>query len=97
MGGSTSSYAAAGIAFEFIGARKPPHPATECFHKVAIPSMEKKFLSVTKFEGPYPSSRSISHMHNLPTTYTKHLVDLYVHGRNVIKMTIKYRVSTKEL
>jgi hypothetical protein len=28
MGGPTSSYAAAGIALEFIGAHKPPHPAT---------------------------------------------------------------------
>jgi hypothetical protein len=33
MGGSTSSYAAAGIALEFIGAHKPPHPATKCFRQ----------------------------------------------------------------
>jgi hypothetical protein len=30
MGGPTSSYAAAGIALEFIGAHKPPHPAGKC-------------------------------------------------------------------
>jgi hypothetical protein len=29
MGGPTSSYAAADIALEFIGAHKPPHPATK--------------------------------------------------------------------
>jgi hypothetical protein len=33
MGGPTSSYAAAGIALEFIGAHKPPHPAAECFRQ----------------------------------------------------------------
>jgi hypothetical protein len=33
MGGPTSSYAAADIALEFIGAHKPPHPATECFQQ----------------------------------------------------------------
>jgi hypothetical protein len=31
MGGPTCSYAASGIALEFIGAHKPPHPATKCF------------------------------------------------------------------
>jgi hypothetical protein len=31
MGGPTSSYAAAGIALEFIGAHMPPHPTTKCF------------------------------------------------------------------
>jgi hypothetical protein len=31
MGGPTSSYAAASIALQFIGAHKPPHPATKCF------------------------------------------------------------------
>jgi hypothetical protein len=30
MGGPTSSYAAAGIALEFTGAHKLPHPATKC-------------------------------------------------------------------
>jgi hypothetical protein len=33
MGGPTSSYAAAGIALEFIGAHKPPQPATKCFRQ----------------------------------------------------------------
>jgi hypothetical protein len=33
MGGPTSSYAAAGIALESIGAHKPPHPATKCFRQ----------------------------------------------------------------
>jgi hypothetical protein len=33
MGDPTSSYAAAGIAFGFISARKPPHPATKCFRQ----------------------------------------------------------------
>jgi hypothetical protein len=33
MGGHTSSYAAAGIALEFIGAHKPPNPATKFFHQ----------------------------------------------------------------
>jgi hypothetical protein len=33
MGGPTSSYAAASIALEFIGAHKPPHPATKCFQQ----------------------------------------------------------------
>jgi hypothetical protein len=33
MGGPTSSYAAARIALEFIGAHKPPHPATKCFQQ----------------------------------------------------------------
>jgi hypothetical protein len=33
MAGPTSSYAAAGIALEFIGAHKPPHPATKCFRQ----------------------------------------------------------------
>jgi hypothetical protein len=37
-GGPTNSYAAAGIALEFIGAHKPPRPATKCFGKVEIPS-----------------------------------------------------------
>jgi hypothetical protein len=32
-GGPTSSYAAAGIALEFIVAHKPPHPATNCFRQ----------------------------------------------------------------
>jgi len=31
MGGPTSSYSTTGIASEFIGAHKPPHPATKCF------------------------------------------------------------------
>jgi hypothetical protein len=34
MGGPTSSYAAASIALEFIGAYKPPHPVTKCFRQV---------------------------------------------------------------
>jgi hypothetical protein len=33
MGGPTSSYTATGIAFLFIGARKPPHLATRCFRQ----------------------------------------------------------------
>jgi hypothetical protein len=33
MGGPTSSYAAAGIALEFIGTHKHPHPATKCFRQ----------------------------------------------------------------
>jgi hypothetical protein len=33
MGGPTNSYAAAGIALEFIGALKPPHPATKRFRQ----------------------------------------------------------------
>jgi hypothetical protein len=33
MGDPTSSYAAADIALEFIGARKPPHAATKCFRQ----------------------------------------------------------------
>jgi hypothetical protein len=33
MDGPTSSYAAAGIALEFIGAHKPPHTATQCFRQ----------------------------------------------------------------
>jgi hypothetical protein len=33
VGGLTSSYAAAGIALEFIGAHKPPHPATKVFQQ----------------------------------------------------------------
>jgi hypothetical protein len=33
MGGPTSSYAAASIAFEIIGAHKPSHPATKCFQQ----------------------------------------------------------------
>jgi hypothetical protein len=33
MGDPTSSYAAAGIAFEFIGAYKPPHPSTKYFQQ----------------------------------------------------------------
>jgi hypothetical protein len=33
MGGHTSSYAAAGMTLEFIGAHKPPHPATKCFRQ----------------------------------------------------------------
>jgi hypothetical protein len=33
MGGPTSSYAATSIAFKFIGAHKPPHPATKCFRQ----------------------------------------------------------------
>jgi hypothetical protein len=33
MGGPTSSYAAAGIALEFTGAHKLPHPATKCFRQ----------------------------------------------------------------
>jgi hypothetical protein len=33
MGGPARSYTAAGIALEFIGVNKPPHPATECFRQ----------------------------------------------------------------
>jgi hypothetical protein len=33
MGGPTSSYAAAGIALEFIVEHKPPHTATKCFRQ----------------------------------------------------------------
>jgi hypothetical protein len=33
MGGPISSYAAAGIALEYIGAHKPPHPATKFFRQ----------------------------------------------------------------
>jgi hypothetical protein len=33
MGGPTSSYTAAGIALEIIGAHKPLHPATKCFRQ----------------------------------------------------------------
>jgi hypothetical protein len=32
-GGPISCYAAPGIALEFIGAHKPPHPATKCFRQ----------------------------------------------------------------
>jgi hypothetical protein len=38
MGGPTSSYAAAGIAFEFIGAHKPLTEQQSDFDKVEIPS-----------------------------------------------------------
>jgi hypothetical protein len=33
MGGPTSSYSAAGIALEFLGTHKTPHPATNCFRQ----------------------------------------------------------------
>jgi hypothetical protein len=37
MGGLTSSYAAAIIVLEFVGAHKTPHPATSAFDKLEIP------------------------------------------------------------
>jgi hypothetical protein len=33
MGVPTSSYATAGVALEFIGAHKHPHPVTKCFRQ----------------------------------------------------------------
>jgi hypothetical protein len=47
-GDPTSSYAAAGIALEFIGAHKPPHPATECFRQCGDPSRGNFFISTTE-------------------------------------------------
>jgi hypothetical protein len=38
MGGPTCSYVAVGIASEFIGAHKLPHPAKNAFDRVEIPS-----------------------------------------------------------
>jgi hypothetical protein len=48
MGGPTSSYAAAGIALEFIGAYKPPHPATDCFRQGGN-TIEGEFSTVLPF------------------------------------------------
>jgi hypothetical protein len=42
MGGPTSSYAAAGIAFEFIGAHKPLTKQQSAFNKVEIPGRGKQ-------------------------------------------------------
>jgi hypothetical protein len=59
MGGPTSSYAAAGIAFEFIGAHKAPHPATVLltrwrYHQGGI-TVTKVLIS--HFENMYPASQ----------------------------------------
>jgi hypothetical protein len=45
MGGPTSSYAAAGIGLEFVGAHKSPHPTTKCIRQGGdIIEGEKSFL-----------------------------------------------------
>jgi hypothetical protein len=41
MGGPTSSYAAAGIALEFIVVHKPPHPARKCFRQGGGDTIER--------------------------------------------------------
>jgi hypothetical protein len=48
MGGHTSSYAAAGIALEFIGAHKPPYPATKCFRQGGD-AIEAGFFVINNF------------------------------------------------
>jgi hypothetical protein len=62
MAGSSSSYAAASIAFEFIGAHKPPHLATKCFRQGGD-TIEGDFLFV--FSHLHVELLVVQHIHRV--------------------------------
>jgi hypothetical protein len=66
MGGPTSSYVAAGIALEFVGAHKPPHQQQSSFHKVEVPSRGPHLIAtiLNYFSAFHVFIISFSHNHN---------------------------------